>query len=248
MKQPHIQCCSEDVAKMVILPGDPDRVKRVAMFLDEYNEIAYNREFRTITGKYKGMEVTITSTGIGGASACIALEELIACGGTHFIRIGSSGAVQSHVNIGDLIIATGAIREDGASKMYVKENYPAVSDHELVNTIKNNAEKLNYNHHLGIVRSHDSFYIDHEKELMDYWSEKGILGSDMETATLMVVGSLRGAKIASILNNVVLYDGNVKDGINDYVDNAKLAEEGERREIILALESLLEIHKNNALR
>lgn len=243
MKQPHIQCDNEDVAKMVILPGDPARVDRVARHLDTYEEIAYNREFKSIKGKYKGMDVTVVSTGIGGASACIALEELVACGAEYFIRIGSLGAYQQDIAIGDLVIAEGAVREDGASKMYIEVNYPAVASQEIVENLKKKAVELGYPHHMGIVRSHDSFYIDNENEVIEYWSKKGVLGGDMETATLMTLGRLRSVKIGSILNNVVLYKEDVKDGINDYVSSSNMAEEGEKREIILALETLYEISK-----
>lgn len=243
MKQPHIQCRKEDVAKMVILPGDPARVDRVSKYLDEYSEIANNREFKSVKGKYKGTDISIVSTGIGGASACIALEELIACGGEYFIRIGSLGAYQENIDIGDLIIAEGAVREEGASKMYIGENYPAVANMEIVEKLKRKALELNYPHHLGLVRSHDSFYIDNENDVVEYWSQKGVLGGDMETATLITLGRLRGVKVGSILNNVVLYKDNVKDGINNYVEANNMAEEGEKREIILALETLYEINK-----
>jgi len=241
MKQPHILCTADDVADVVLLPGDPERVLRVAKHLDEWEEIAFNREYRTIKGTYKGMSVTVTSTGIGGASAAIAIEELIACGAKHFIRIGSSGAVQPEINIGDLIIASGAVREDGASKMYIAENYPAVANINLVDAMRDVAKENNYKTHVGIVRSHDSFYIDDEMERMNYWQKKGILGSDMETAALLVIGQLRGVQVASILNNVVLYEGDLKKEIGEYVDEASLAEEGERREIEVALEAFLRI-------
>ncbi|SHK29885.1 nucleoside phosphorylase [Paramaledivibacter caminithermalis] len=243
MKQPHIQCTKEDVAKMVILPGDPARVDRVSKYLDEYEEIANNREFKSVKGKYKGMEVSVVSTGIGGASACIALEELIACGGEYFIRIGSLGAYQENIAIGDLIIAEGAVREEGASRMYISENYPAVSNMEITLNLKKKAVELNYPHHVGLVRSHDSFYIDNEDEVVQYWSKKGVLGGDMETSALMTLGRLRKVKVGSILNNVVLFKNDVKDGINNYVDSNNMAEEGEKREIILALETLYEIYK-----
>jgi uridine phosphorylase len=237
MKQPHILCEAKDVAEVVLLPGDPERVLRVAKFLDDWKEVAYNREFRTVTGSYKGMPVTITSTGIGGASATIALEELIACGAKKFIRIGSAGAAQSHIGIGELIVATGAVREDGASAMYVDKQFPAVANLTLASTMTRIAEENDFKCHTGIVRSHDSFYIDDELETMNYWSKKQVLGSDMETASLFVIGALRGVQVGSILNNVVLYEGDLKEGINDYVDEAAVAEEGERREIIVALET-----------
>ncbi len=243
MIQPHLQCSSDDVAKMVILPGDPGRVDRVSKYLDGYQEIAYNREFKSIKGKYKGMDVTVVSTGIGGASACIALEELIACGGEYFIRIGSLGAYRQNIAIGDLVIAEGAVREDGASRMYIGKSYPAVPDMEITGNLIKKASELNYPYHTGIVRSHDSFYIDDEEDVIGYWSNKGVLGGDMETAALMTIGRLRSVKVGSVLNNVVLYKDDVKDGINSYVELNNMSEEGEKREIILALEALFEINK-----
>ncbi len=239
MKQPHIQCSQDDVAKMVILPGDPARVDRVAKYLDEFEEIAFNREFKSIKGKYKGMEVTVISTGIGGVSAGIAVEELVACGAEYLIRIGSLGAYQTEIKIGDLVIAEGAVREDGASKMYIETNYPAVPSSEIVEALKRKVTELDYPHHLGIVRSHDSFYIDNEEEVIEYWHKKGVMGGEMEASTLFTIGRLRGIKTGAILNNVVLYKDDVKEGIGNYVDTAEMAEEGEKREIILALEALL---------
>ncbi len=241
MLQPHIQC--EKVSKMVLLPGDPKRVDRVGTFLENPKLIADNREFKSLIGSYKGMEVTVTSTGIGGASAVIALEELISCGGEYFIRIGSAGAVQENINIGDLILAMASVREDGASSMYIEKDYPAVADYEILSTLKKKAEKLNYPHHVGITRSHDSFYIDDEMEKMNYWNKRNVLGSDMETASLFVIGKMRGVKVGSVLNNVVLYNRDLKDGVNEYVNEESLAQKGEEREIVLALEALYEIYK-----
>lgn len=244
MKQPHILCEPKDIAEYVILPGDPKRVLRAAAYLEDWKEIADNREFKTITGQYKGVPITITSTGIGGPSTAIAIEELVACGAKYFIRIGSGGAVQREIEIGDLIIATGAVREDGASKMYVRENYPAVADFYLTNILIDTCKALQYKYHTGIVRSHDSFYIDNEAEIMDFWSQKRVLASDMETATLFTLTRLRGAYAASILNNVVKYQENVKEGVHDYVFSKEAAGEGEKKEIMLALEGMLSLHQN----
>jgi len=241
MKQPHILCDNDDVAPRVLLPGDPARVDRVARFLEDPREIAFNREFKTITGRYRDVPVTVTSTGIGGASAVIALEELIACGGRIFIRIGSAGASQRGIGLGDLIIPTGAVRQDGASRMYVEEGFPAVADHDLVAHLKEECGARNYPCHLGITRSHDSFYIDDEQEVLKKWSARGVLASDMETAALFTLASLRGVRAASILNNVVLFGEDVKEGIGGYVDEAAAAAEGERREIEVALEALVRL-------
>lgn len=244
MLQPHILCRKRDISEYVILPGDPQRVTRVAEdFLEDWKEVSFNREFRTIVGKYKGVLVTVTSTGIGGVSAAIAIEELIACGAKCFIRIGSAGAVQSDISLGDLIIATGAVRDDGASKMYVESEYPAVADTLISSHLIENCKELNFPCHYGIVRSHDSFYTDKEDEIKEYWNTMGILGSDMETATLFTLAQLRGVRAASILNTVVEYRSDLKDGIADYATEEKKSVEGEKREIKLALETIYKIDK-----
>lgn len=245
MKQPHILCRPEDISKYVILPGDPERVLRVGTFLDSYKEIAYNREFRTIKGLYKGVDITVTSTGIGGPSAAIAIEELVSCGAKYMIRIGSGGAVQSNIKLGDLVIGTGAVREDGTTNMYISTNYPATPDIRLTNLILNICEELEYSHHYGIIRSHDSFYIDNEDNMMEYWNKKNVLASDMESSILFILGQLRGIKTASILNTVVEYKSDIKEGIENYAMELVGAIEGEKREILLALETLYRLHNQN---
>ena len=243
MLQPHIRCSKEDVSPMVIMPGDPKRVDRIATFLEDVREVSYNREFKTITGYYRGVKITATSTVIGGASAAIAIEEHCAIGAKYIIRVGSCGALQKNINIGDLVIPISAVRDEGASKMYVEPTYPASCDLELISIMVNKAKKLNYKFHSGIVRSHDSFYIDDSEELSKYWSRKQVLGSDMETATLFTLGNLRGIKVASILNNVVLFEESTKDSINNLVDGGNAEMKGEENEILLALETFYEISK-----
>ncbi|HHU69745.1 MAG TPA: nucleoside phosphorylase [Thermoanaerobacterales bacterium] len=237
MKQPHILCDSKDIAERIILPGDPGRVLKAAEYLDDWKEVSYNREYRTITGNYKNMPITITSTGIGGVSAAIAVEELIQCGANSFIRIGSAGALHPDILVGDLIIPIAAVREDGASKMYVSENFPAVSDHNLLKVLINTAENLGYKYYSGIIRSHDSFYTDKQQKIINYWADKNVIASDMETATIFTIAKLRGVKAAAVLNTVVTSDGDVRQGISDLVNEKNNAKEGEKREIILALES-----------
>ncbi len=239
MKQPHILCDSNDIAENVLLPGDPARVLRGASFLDQWQEKAFNREFRTVTGSYKGMAVTLCSTGIGGPSLVIALEELIVCGAKNFIRIGSAGACQTTIGLGDLILPTAAVREDGASSMYADKSYPAVADFTLLQALVKTCTTQKTPFHLGITRSHDSFYIDDEAQRMEKARRMNILGSDMETATLFTLASLRGVRAASVLNNVVLYQGDVKEGIGEYVDQESLTARGEEQEILAALEALL---------
>jgi len=242
MKQPHILCDSSDVAENILLPGDPARVLRAAEFLDSPEEKFFNREFRTLTGSYRGMPVTICSTGIGGPSMVIALEELIACGAKNFIRIGSAGACRKGIGLGDLILPTAAVREDGASRMYADEGYPAAADFSLISALVSACRKRELRHHVGIGRSHDSFYIDDESERMERANRMNVLGSDMETAALYTLASLRGVRAGAVLNNVVLYEGDVKEGIGGYVDQESRTAEGETQEILVALDALLEVN------
>lgn len=239
--QPHIQLKDNFQAKYALLPGDPKRVDKVKPFLTKTKEIAYNREYRSLLGYYKNIPVLVVSTGIGGPSAGIAIEELANIGVTTLIRIGSSGALQDHIHLGDLIIATGAVRDEGTSKAYIDLSYPAVADHELVSALSHACVQQDFPYHTGLVRSHDSFYTDREEEIDHYWSRKGILGSDMETSTLFVVGALRGLRTASVLNVVVPSKGNLQSGINDLAHGQSLPAKGEESQILVALEAIASI-------
>lgn len=241
--QPHLRCSIEDGAEFAILPGDPKRVDRVKEFLENAKEIAYNREFKTVSGFYKGIKVLVTSTGIGGPSMCIALEELKNIGVKNMVRIGSCGALQKNVRLGDLVIALGAVRNEGTSDAYIERGFPAVPDIDLVRSLIKSAEGLGYIHHAGIVRSHDSFYTDNEEKIDNYWSSKGVLAADMESSPLFVIGRLRNIKTASILNVVVEYNADLESGINDYVEGGVSAASGEEKEIITALESFVNLGK-----
>lgn len=238
MLQPHIQLDESVNAQCALLPGDPARLDRIAPFLSEVRELAYNREFRSLRGLYKGMPVLAISTGIGGASAGIAAEELHNIGVKAMIRVGSCGALQARVKLGDIIIVNGAVKDDGASKTYSQAIFPAVPDPELMIACIEAARQLACPYHVGIARSHDSFYTDQEVEIDAYWSKQGVLGADMETAALFTIASLRGFKAASILNNVVAFEEDTAESIGSYVVGEDLAMRGERNEILTALEAL----------
>lgn len=243
--QPHIRCTEEDGALYAILPGDPKRVDRIGEFLSDVKEITFNREYKSITGYYKGVKVMAISTGMGGPSVAIGVEELANIGVKAMIRIGSCGALREGIKLGDLVIVNGAVRDDGASKSYVESIFPAIPDTELLCDVIQAAKDMDYTYHVGIGRSHDCLYGDPKSDLDAYWGSKGVIGSDMETATLFVVGALRGIKTASILNNVVEVKGNLKDEINSYVDGESAVAEGEKREIITALEAIVLLDKKN---
>ena len=224
-----------------ILPGDPARVDRIGEQLEDVQELAFNREYKSIRGTYKGLPVLAVSTGIGGPSMGIAVEELTRRGVTHLIRIGSCGALQKNIRLGDLILVQGAVRDEGASKTYLDPIYPAVPDFDLLCACAAAAKEEGIPAHVGLARSHDSFYTDREDEIDAFWSGKGVLGADMETAALFVIGRLRGVHTASILNTVVEYEDSLEDNINSYTDGASKMMQGEHNEIHTALEACYRI-------
>ncbi|WP_028534952.1 nucleoside phosphorylase [Paludibacterium yongneupense] len=241
--QPHIRCGRADGAKYAILPGDPERVERVKAFLDNPVDIAFNREYKSCSGSYKGVRVMVISTGIGGPSTGIAVEELKKIGVETLIRIGSCGALKDTLKLGDLVIASGAVRDEGTSRAYVAECYPAVPDPEVLAALVHSARAQGYPLHCGIIHSHDSFYTDQEEASCAYWSRHGVLAADMESAALFVIGGLRHLKTASILNVVVERSGDLESGINEYVEGDSRTAIGERKEIITALEAIARLEQ-----
>ena len=205
----HINVVKGEVGKYVILPGDPGRCEKIAKYLDNPVKIASNREYVTYTGELEGVKVSVTSTGIGGPSASIAMEELIHCGADTFIRVGTSGGMQPEVCGGDMVIATGAIRFEGTTKEYAPIEYPAVADFEIVSALKQAADEMKVTSHLGVVQCKDNFYGQHSPETMpvsyelkdkwNAWIGCGALASEMESAALFIVGSVRRVRVGSIL-------------------------------------------------
>lgn len=234
MLQPHIQLSEEIGIKKAILVGDPARLDTLKGLLDNAEDIAYNREFRSIKGRYNGVEILGLSTGVGGPSATIAVEELAQIGVKEAIRVGSAGAYQPEIGLGDLIIATGVVRNDGISKEYIPVEFPATPDLNLLILAKKYAPFA----YFGTIRSHDGFYMDSNEKTEQLWSDYGVLGADMESGPVMVVGHQRGLKTLSILNNVVLWGGDVKEGVNDLVNEGELVSQGEKASLKIALDIL----------
>lgn len=243
MKQAHIALDETLGISYAVLPGDPARLDHIAKYLDNPRELAYNREFRSLCGSFRGVKILALSTGIGGCSAGIAVEELHNIGVRAAIRIGSCGALQTGIALGDLILVSGAVRDDGASKAYVPEIYPAVADTELLSCCIESARELGIGFHEGIAHSHESFYYDENDADSAYWSQKGVLGADMETAALFTIGRLRGLRAASILNNVVLWGTDTADAIGDYAGGESATAVGEKNEILTALNALVKLDR-----
>lgn len=205
--QYHINLRQGDVGKYVILPGDPKRCAKIAKYFDDAKLVADSREYVTYTGYLDGVKVSVTSTGIGGPSAAIALEELVKAGADTFLRVGTCGGMQKEIMGGDLVIATGAIRMEGTSKEYAPIEFPAVADLDIVNALVKSAKELNKTYHVGVVQCKDSFYGQHSPEtkpvsyeLMDKWNawlRLGCKASEMESAALFIVGSYLNVRVGS---------------------------------------------------
>ncbi|WP_047396270.1 uridine phosphorylase [Cetobacterium sp. ZOR0034] len=205
----HIGIKNGDVGKYVILPGDPKRCEKIASYLENAKKIADLREYTTYTGYLNGVKVSVTSTGIGGPSAAIALQELVDAGADTFIRLGTCGGMDLKVEGGDLIVATGAVRMEGTSKEYAPIEFPAVANYEIVNALIEAANEKKAKFHVGVVQCKDSFYGQHEPENMPIsyellgkwkaWMQMGCLGSEMESAALFTVANYLKVKCGTIL-------------------------------------------------
>ena len=207
--QYHLQIRKGDVGRYAILPGDPKRCEKIARFFDDAKLVADSREYVTYTGYLDGEKVSVTSTGIGGPSASIAMEELVLCGADTFIRVGTCGGIEMDVKGGDIVVATGAIRMEGTSREYAPIEFPAVADLDVTNALVSAAKELGYTYHAGVVQCKDAFYGQHDPmsmpvgyELMnkwDAWIKCGCLASEMESAAIFIVGSTLRVRTGTVL-------------------------------------------------
>ncbi len=206
-KQHHIDMKRGDVAPTVLIPGDPGRVTLFAALMDEAKKVAENREYITYTGKKDGVPISCTSTGLGCPPTAIGVEELIRIGAKNIIRIGTCGAIQPFLAPGHMIIATGAVRGEHTSEELINMEYPAVADYHIVRALIDACEKLALPYHIGIVRSHDAFYLespwakgDFRKRLQP-WVDMGVLALENESSTLFVISGMRGIRAGTILTS-----------------------------------------------
>ena len=196
------------MGRYVLLPGDPKRCQKIAAHFEHAKLMADSREFVTYTGYLDGEKVSVTSTGIGGASASIALEELVKIGADTFIRVGTCGGMQQNVKSGDLVIASGAIRMEGTSREYAPIEFPAVADFEVLQALTESAREKGQRSHVGVVQCKDAFYGQHEPQTKpvsyeliqkwEAWKRLGCLASEMESAALFVVGSYLRVRVGSV--------------------------------------------------
>jgi len=207
-KKYHVGLGPGEVGQYVLVPGDPGRTPMVAKYLDGAREVAFSREYRTFTGSLEGVPVSTISSGMGGPSVAIAVEELNELGVHTFLRVGTCGAAQPEIKVGDLVIAIGSVRSEGTPNGYVPLEYPAIASLDVVNALVEASTKAGVPHHVGIMRSVDALYSDlmpdkmprpqHLREELAMWSRAGILSNDMETSTLFVVARLRKLRAGTI--------------------------------------------------
>lgn len=205
--QPHIMCGVGDVSRYALLPGDPGRVDRIDSHLERSRKVADYRGYVTYTGEAGGVEITASSTGIGCPSAAIVVEELMQLGVETFIRVGTTGSLQPHIDIGEVIIATAAVRAEGTSKNYVPVEYPAAADLDVALALIQAAEELSVEVHPGIVISTDAYYGGNE-EVINSYGPANVLSIEMEASTIFTLAALRGKRAGAIM----VVDGNLVKG------------------------------------
>jgi uridine phosphorylase len=209
-EQYHLGVGSEDVADSVLLPGDPERIGKITDGWDGHEVVGDHREYRTATGEYEGTPISVTSTGIGSPSAAIAVEELARVGADTLIRVGSCGAIQPEAEVGDLIITTGAVRQEGTSAEYVREEYPAVADHAVVTALITAAERLGHDYHVGLTCSTDSFYAGQSRPGFEGFEASGseerieelrranVLNFEMEASAILTLANVYGLRAGAV--------------------------------------------------
>ena len=243
-KQYHTGVGPGEVGEYVILPGDPKRCSKIAAHFDNPVLVADSREYVTYTGTIEGVKVSVTSTGIGGPSASIAIDELAKCGAKTFIRVGTCGGMQDEVLGGDIVIATGAVRMEGTSREFAPIEYPAVADFEVTNALVNAANRIGVRNHTGVVQCKDSFFGQHEPEIMPVsyelenkwqaWLRMGCLASEMESAALFIAGSFLRVRVGSCFLVVANQERAKKGLVNEQVHDTETA-------IVTAVEAIREL-------
>lgn len=218
-KMYHIGLDEKDIGKNVILPGDPGRVPVIAAFLDNAKSVGSEREYATYTGAKGDAKISVMSTGMGCPSVAIGIEELYHIGAKNLIRLGTCGALQPELKLGQIVICTGAVRGDGTTPEYVPIEFPAIADIKVVNALIESATELGVEPVVGLVRAHDAFYIESLparegwKERLKVWTDAGVTVIENESSALFVISQLLGMRAGTIL---VVRANNVNDEFIDH--------------------------------
>lgn len=224
-KMMHIGLEPGEVGRYVFLPGSPERTEKIAAYFDNPKEIAYNREFRTFVGELDGVKVAVTSTGIGGPSAAIAVEELHQCGADTMLRVGTCASTSEKVSLGDVVIPNGAVRMEGVSTHYLPIEYPAVPDFQVVKAVEQAAQKLEFPYNVGVTITKASFYTQTTPETKPVWPELvykwqayekgGATSTSMECSALFCVGASLGIRTSSVMISATNF-GEYSNDADDY--------------------------------
>lgn len=206
-KQPHLLIEPGDVADIALMPGDPDRVDRIASRCESPERLTANREYAVVNATTGGQPITICSTGIGAPSAAIAVEELLEVGVSTFIRVGTCGALQADIEVGDHIIATAAAKDEGTTKRYESATLPAVAHHEVVDALRSAATESSFRRHVGPIVTDDAFYAETES-YVTRWEQAAMLAVEMEAAAIFTLARRHGARAGAICT----VDGNLVRG------------------------------------
>lgn len=239
-----------DVGRYVILPGDPGRCEKIAKYFDNAVLVAQNREYTTYTGTLLGEKVSVTSTGIGGPSASIAMEELVHIGADTFIRVGTCGGIDLRVKSGDCVIAQGAVRHEGTSLEYAPIEFPAVASFDVTLALRDAAKELGYSCHVGVVQNKDAFYGQHSPDSMPVsyslnnkwqaWKKLHVLASEMESAALFTVAAARDVRCGTVLHTVWNQERKAEG-----LDPADDMDENTEKAILCAIEAVKKLILND---
>ena len=206
-KQPHLLVSDGELTDVALLPGDPGRVDRIAGHCENVETVAQNREYKVLNVSYEGRRLTVCSTGIGCPSAAIAAEELSAVGVETLIRVGTTGALQRDIEIGDMVVATGAAKDEGTSKRYEAESVPAVSDFDVLSSLVEVSRERDEEVHVGPIATDDALYAETD-EYVRTWEEARLLAVEMEAAALFSIARRKGMRAGAICT----VDGNLVEG------------------------------------
>ena len=235
-KQPHLLVEPGDLNDVALLPGDPGRVDRIAGHCEESEVVAENREYKIVNATYEGSPVTICSTGIGCPSAAIAVEELANVGVESLIRVGTTGALQADIEIGDVVVATGAAKDEGTTRRYERDTLPAVSDYDVLSGLVGAAETRSEPVHVGAIASDDAFYAETD-EYVEAWEEAGVLSVEMEAAAIFTLARRKGLRAGALCT----VDGNLvagtQKGETDGEELPEKAKDNVERAIVIALDA-----------
>ncbi|PJA23157.1 uridine phosphorylase [archaeon CG_4_10_14_0_2_um_filter_Archaea_38_6] len=241
MIQPHLMIKEGDIHNNCLIMGDPGRVIRAGKLLKNFKKVSENRGFLVYNGEYDGVKVTLASTGIGCPSAAIVITELINCGAKIIIRVGSGGILQRMMKTGELVISTGACKEEKSTQAYVPPEFAAVPDFDVLKALIESAEESGKKYYYGVTMCGDSFYNKSHMGLMLDWSSKGVIGSDMESSMLFTLAQLYGVKAGFIFYgglNIVKHQKH-----SDIVKQKEIRLEGERNVLLVALNAIKKIKK-----